>query len=161
LFPAQENSGKLVTLVKQNARLHALDNAIPLIIVDGPPGIGCPVIAAAAGADLAVLVTEPTVAGVHDLQRILQTTRHFRVPALVVINKVDIYAEGAAQIAAICAEQGVEVIGQIPFDPTITDAMLNGQPVTAYRPQAPSSLALAAVWQAVAGHLAFTGGADG
>ena len=96
LYPAQENSGKLVTLVKQNARLLALDTNGQVVIVDGPPGIGCPVIAAAAGADLAVIVTEPTVAGVHDLNRILQTTTHFRIPALVVINKADIYPEGSA-----------------------------------------------------------------
>ena len=76
LFPAQENSGKLVTLVKQNARLCALDGDVPVLIVDGPPGIGCPVIAAAAGADLALIVTEPTVAGAHDLKRIL----HYSFP---------------------------------------------------------------------------------
>jgi MinD superfamily P-loop ATPase len=153
LYPAQENSGKLVTLVKQNARLCALDNNIPILIVDGPPGIGCPVIAAAAGADLAVIVTEPTVAGVHDLKRILQTTTHFRIPALVVINKTDIYPEGSAQIEAVCGELGIELIGQIPFDLTITEAMLNGEPVTAYRAEAPSSQALAAIWQIVSDRL--------
>ncbi len=154
LFPAQENSGKLVTLVKQNARLLALDTDSQVVIVDGPPGIGCPVIAAAAGADLAVIVTEPTVAGVHDLRRILQTTAHFRIPALVVVNKADIYPQGAAEIEAICAEQGIGLIGQIPFDPTVTEAMLNGEPVTAYRAEAPSSQALAAIWQNVAARLA-------
>jgi MinD superfamily P-loop ATPase len=153
LFPAQENSGKLVTLVKQNARLCALDKNIPVLIVDGPPGIGCPVIAAAAGADLAVIVTEPTVSGAHDLKRILQTTTHFRIPALVVINKSDIYLEGAAQIEAVCAELGVEVIGQIPFDPTVTKAMLNGEPVTAYRGAALASQALAAIWHSIAARL--------
>ncbi len=158
LYPAQENSGKLVTLVKQNARLLALDTSSQVVIVDGPPGIGCPVIAAAAGADLAVIVTEPTVAGVHDLKRILQTTTHFRIPALVVVNKVDIYPQGAAEIEAICAELGVELIGRIPFDPTVTEAMLNGEPVTAYRPEAPSSQALTAIWQSVAARLASSGG---
>ena len=150
LFPAQENSGKLVTVVKQTARLYALDNRIPMIIVDGPPGIGCPVIAAAAGADLALIVTEPTIAGVHDLNRILQTTNHFQIPTMVVINKADIYPEGSAQIASICGELGVELIGQIPFDETVTKAMLNGEPVTAYQPQAVSSRAIAAIWQNVA-----------
>jgi MinD superfamily P-loop ATPase len=158
LYPAQENSGKLVTLVKQNARLCALDNNIPILIVDGPPGIGCPVIAAAAGADLAVIVSEPTVAGVHDLKRILQTTTHFRIPALVVINKADIYPEGSAQIEAVCGELGNELIGQIPFDPTVTEAMLNGEPVTAYRPEASSSQALAAIWQIVSDSLVPSGG---
>jgi MinD superfamily P-loop ATPase len=158
LFPAQENSGKLVTLVKQNARLLALDTNSHAVIVDGPPGIGCPVIAAAAGADLAVIVTEPTLAGVHDLKRILQTTTHFRIPALVVINKADIYPQGAAQIEALCSELGVELIGQIPFDPTVTEAMLNGEPVTAYRVKAPASQAMATIWQIVMDRLVSSGG---
>jgi MinD superfamily P-loop ATPase len=103
-------------MVKQRARLLALDKGFPLVIVDGPPGIGCPVIAAAAGADLAVIVTEPTVAGIHDLRRILQTTMHFRIPAVVVVNKADIYPLGTAEIIAACDVLGVELIGQIPFD---------------------------------------------
>jgi len=158
LYPAQENSGKLVTLVKQNARLCALDNDVPIIIVDGPPGIGCPVISAAAGANLALIVTEPTVAGIHDLKRVLQTTTHFRIPALVVVNKADIYPQGAAEIEAVCAELGVELIGQIPFDPTVTEAMLNGEPVTAYRADAPSSQAMVTIWQIVSARLAPPGG---
>jgi MinD superfamily P-loop ATPase len=153
LFPAQENSGKLVTLVKQNARLFALDNNYPLIIIDGPPGIGCPVIAAASGADLALIVTEPSIAGIHDLQRALKTTTHFRIPSLVVINKADIYSPGAIQIEAICAELGVEVIGKIPFDPTLTTAMMNGTPITAYSPDSPASQAIKEIWWDVAAHL--------
>jgi MinD superfamily P-loop ATPase len=150
LFPAQENSGKLVTLVKQNARLHALDNNSHVVIVDGPPGIGCPVIAAAAGADLAIVVTEPSVAGIHDMKRALQTTSHFRIPTLVVINKADIYPEGTAQIDAVCVEVGVEIIGRIPFDPAVTEAMINGEPVTVYKPASPASQAMHAVWQNIA-----------
>lgn len=153
LFPAQENSGKLVTLVKQNARLLALDTDCQVVIVDGPPGIGCPVIAAAAGADLALVVTEPSVAGIHDLRRALETTAHFRIPALVLINKADIYPEGSEQIEAMCAEMGVEIIGSIPFDPAVTTAMINGEPVTAYRPQVPASQAMRAAWQTVAARL--------
>jgi len=153
LYPAQENSGKLVTLVKQNARLCALDGDDPLIIVDGPHGIGCPVISAAAGASLALIVAEPTVAGIHDLKRVLQTTTHFRIPAMVAINKADIYPQGVVEIEAVCAELGVELIGQIPFDPTVTEAMLNGEPVTAYRAEAPSSQALVAIWQIVSARL--------
>ena len=153
LYPAQENSGKLVTLVKQNARLLALDTGCQMVIVDGPPGIGCPVIAAAAGADLALVVTEPSVAGIHDLARALETTAHFRIPALVLINKADIYPEGSAQIEAVCAEMGVEIIGSIPFDPAVTAAMINGEPVTAYNPDAPASQAMRAAWQATAARL--------
>ena len=158
LYPAQENSGKLVTVVKQNARLLAMDTDCPLVIVDGPPGIGCPVISAAAGAHLALIVTEPSTAGIHDLDRVLQTTAHFRIPALVVINKADIYPEGAAQIEAVCAELGVEIIGRIPFDPAVTEAMINGEPVTEYRPESPVSQAIIAAWQTVAARLNGSGG---
>ena len=158
LYPAQENSGKLVTLVKQNARLLALDTNSQVVIVDGPPGIGCPVIAAAAGAYLALIVTEPSLAGIHDLGRILQTTTHFHIPALVVVNKADIYPQGAAEIDAICTELGIERIGSIPFDPIVTEAMLNGEPVTAYQADAPSSQALVNIWQNVAARLDSAGG---
>ena len=159
LYPAQENSGKLVTVVKQNARLLAMDTNCQALIVDGPPGIGCPVIAAASGAHLALIVTEPSAAGIHDLGRILQTTTHFRIPALVIVNKADIYPEGAAQIEATCAELGIEVIGCIPFDPAVTEAMINGEPVTAYRPESPASLAMGAAWQTVSTRL--NGAGDG
>jgi MinD superfamily P-loop ATPase len=132
LRPAQENSGKLVTMVKQQARLLALDEGYDLVIVDGPPGIGCPVISAASGADLALIVAEPTAAGIHDLERVLQTTEHFNLPALVCINKADLYPVGTGSIEAFCRERGIEVVGRIPFDTTVTQAMVEGMPVTAY-----------------------------
>jgi MinD superfamily P-loop ATPase len=149
LRPAQENSGKLVTLVKQQARLLGLDTQADLVIVDGPPGIGCPVISAASGADLALIVTEPTVAGIHDMERVLDMTRHFRLPALVVINKADLYEEGARQIKDFCFQNKIELVGSIPFDETISQAMIHGDPVTAYKPEAPSSQALAEMWELV------------
>lgn len=154
LYPAQENSGKLVTLVKQQARLLAMDEGYQLVIVDGPPGIGCPVISAAAGADLALIVTEPTAAGIHDMQRILQTTAHFRLPSLVCINKADIYPAGADQIATYCRENQIELVGLIPFDEAILQAMLAGEPVTSYQPEAPASQAIGKIWQEVVQSLA-------
>ncbi|MGC8782581.1 MAG: ATP-binding protein [Anaerolineae bacterium] len=157
LRPAQENSGKLVTLVKQQARLLALDGGYDAVIVDGPPGIGCPVISAASGADLALVVAEPTAAGIHDMERVLATTAHFRVPALVCINKADIYPAGAAEIEAYCRERGIEVVGRIPFDAAVTEAMVQGQPVTAYRPASAAGRALREVWQRVASRLHFAG----
>jgi MinD superfamily P-loop ATPase len=153
LRPAHENSGKLVTLVKQQARLLGLDEGHQAVIVDGPPGIGCPVISAASGADLAVIVAEPTVAGIHDLERAAQTTAHFRIPTLVCINKADVFPEGAARIEAYCREHAIEMIGRIPFDATVTEAMVQGEPVTAYRSDAPASEALRAIWQCVAARL--------
>jgi len=153
LRPAQENSGKLVTMVKQQARLAALDGDYPLLIVDGPPGIGCPVISALSGADLALVVAEPTASGVHDMQRILETAAHFRLPALVCINKADLYPEGARRIEAFCREGRLELAGRIPFDETVTLAMLNGEPVSAFRPDAAASIAIAQIWQRAAASL--------
>jgi MinD superfamily P-loop ATPase len=148
LRPAQENSGKLVTLVKQQARLAALDGDYPLLIVDGPPGIGCPVISALSGADLALIVTEPTAAGIHDMARILETAAHFRVPALVCINKADIYPAGAVQIHTYCLEHGLELAGMVPYDETITQAAQAGKPVGAFRPESPAAKAIGEVWAA-------------
>jgi MinD superfamily P-loop ATPase len=153
LYPGQENSGKLVTLVKQNARLLALDNNSQMVIVDGPPGIGCPVIAAAACADLALIITEPSAAGIHDLTRILQTTFHFHIPTLVAINKADIYPDGTAQIEAVCVNLDVDVIGRIPFDPAVTESMINGDPVTVFRPEAPASKAICTLWEIIESRL--------
>ena len=153
LYPAHENSGKLVTLVKQNAHLRAQDEHFPLVIVDGPLGIGCPVIAAAASAHLALIVTEPSAAGIQDLGRVLQTTSHFRIPALVVINKADIYPLGVTQIEAVCAGLGFKIIGRIPFDSAVTEAILYGEPVTIYQSASPASQAMIAARQNVAARL--------
>lgn len=147
LFPGQENSGKLVTLVKQRARLLALDEARQLVLVDGPPGIGCPVISATSGADLALIVAEPTVSGVHDMQRALETTRHFGVPAMVCINKADLYPIGATQIETYCRANEVPLVGQVPYDVSVASALVQGEPVTSYCPQAPVSLAIVAIWE--------------
>jgi MinD superfamily P-loop ATPase len=147
LFAAQENSGKLVTMVKQQGRLLALDEGRELLIVDGPPGIGCPVISAAAGADMALLVVEPTVSGIHDLERVLATVTHFRVPAMVCINKADLNPGQAAAIEAYCMEQDIEVVGLLPYDTAVTKAMVQGQPVTAYEPDGAVSSALREAWQ--------------
>lgn len=145
LYAGQENSGKLVSLVKQQAQLLALDSKASLLLVDGPPGIGCPVIAASAGADVALLVVEPTVSGAHDLARVLATTEHFQVPAWAVINKADINPGRAAEMAAFCAGRGVEVLGYIPYDPLVTEAMSAGQPVTLFR-EGEVSQALEDIW---------------
>jgi len=146
LFPGKENSGKLVTLVKQHARLLALDTGASLLLVDGPPGIGCPVIATCSGAQTALLVTEPTASGVHDLQRILATAERLRVPALVLVNKADLSTAKTQEIEAMCATRGVEVIGHIPFDEQVTRSMVGGQPVTA-QADSPASVELRRAWE--------------
>ncbi len=132
LYAGAENSGKLVTLVKQQARLRALDEQRDLVLVDGPPGIGCPVISAISGATLALLVVEPTLSGVHDLERVLSLATHFEVPAAVIINKVDVSHARAQEIEAFCDSQDVPVVGRIPYDTVVTEAMVKGMPVTEF-----------------------------
>jgi MinD superfamily P-loop ATPase len=129
---AQENSGKLVTQVRKEARHIAEKDDLELIISDGPPGIGCPVISSIAGVDLAVLITEPTLSGIHDLERVIEVCRHFEVPVLVCINKYDINEENTAQIESYCRENNIEVAARIPYDNVVTEAMIKGLPVVAY-----------------------------
>jgi MinD superfamily P-loop ATPase len=153
LFAGQENSGKLVTMVKQQGRLQGVNGGADLLLIDGPPGIGCPVISASAGADAALHVVEPTVSGVHDLERIMGTTDHFGVPSMVVINKADLNPTRCEEIAAFCAERSVEIVGRIPYDTIVTEAMVQGQPVTAYTNGAVAR-ALEETWSRVGGLLA-------
>jgi MinD superfamily P-loop ATPase len=153
LFPGGENSGKLVTLVKQRARLKALDDQSELVLVDGPPGIGCPVISATSGADMVLIVAEPTVSGVHDMRRVLETTQHFGVPAMVCINKADIYPQGVADIKKYCRENDLPLLGEIPFDIAMTSAMVEGEPVTESYPDSQVSIAIAVIWEKVINRL--------
>lgn len=153
LYAGQENSGKLVTMVKQQANLWGIDHGADYILIDGPPGIGCPVIAACAGARLALLVVEPTVSGVHDLERILATTEHFRVPAAAVVNKYDINPDRTEEIADFCASRDVPLLGRVPFDTVVTEAMVQAQPVTIFS-DGPVSQELKQIWGALHGMLA-------
>lgn len=153
LDPGQDNSGKLVTAVKRRARMEAQAEDYAGILVDGPPGIGCPVIAAVSGATLALLVTEPTISGREDLERALATVANFRIPALVCINKVDIHPEGAQAIDALARARGVTTIARLPFDLGMTEALAAGLPVTVYRPEAPVSVALAELWNTLQARL--------
>ncbi len=129
---AEENSGKLVTLVRQNAQKIAKKNNLELIIVDGPPGIGCPLIATLSGANLAAVVTEPTLSGIHDLERVIKVAQHFGVKTAVIINKFDINLENTAKITKWCKDTQVEIIGKIHFDNVITEALVKGLPVVEY-----------------------------
>ena len=146
LFPAAENTGKLVTLVKQHAKLYAEDHHLPLMIVDGPPGIGCPVISASAGADLALLVAEPGVSGIHDLNRIIRTLEHFNIPIKICINKADLYPEGTRAIRSLAVSKGHQIIGEIPFDKSIPEAMVQALPITEFAPQSAASQAIKEIW---------------
>ena len=129
---AQENSGKLVALVRQQAKQIAERDGLTYIISDGPPGIGCAVISSLSGASLALLVTEPTLSGIHDLERVLGVCHHFGIPALVCINKYDLNENNTRQIGNYCLKQGIEVAARIPFDNTVTEAIVCGLPVVEY-----------------------------
>jgi len=129
---AQENSGKLVAVVRQQAKQIAEERGLDYIISDGPPGIGCPVISSLSGASMALLVTEPTLSGMHDLERVLSVCRHFGVPAMVCINKHDLNEENTRQIESNCLSQGVEIAGKVPFDNVVTQSIVQGIPVVEY-----------------------------
>jgi MinD superfamily P-loop ATPase len=144
LHPGRENSGKLVTAVRTAAKEYAEHEGIDLTLVDGPPGIGCPVIAAATGCDLALLVAEPTVSGAEDLDRALGTVEHFGIPALAVVNRADLHPAWADRIEDRCRERGIEVATRIPFDPEVTRAMVRRMAVTEAGP-GPAARALEAL----------------
>jgi len=126
---AAENSGKLVTTVREQAWAVAVDKRIPLIISDGPPGIGCPVIASLSGVSLAVVITEPTVSGLHDLQRLLALARHFSVPTAVCVNKWDINPRQTERIEAAAEAAGAAILGRIRYDRFVTQAQLQQKAV--------------------------------
>ena len=129
---AQENSGKLVTEVKKRAREIGEREGRSLLIMDGSPGIGCPVIASLSGTDLALVVTEPTPSGVHDMERIVALARHFKIPAVCAINKFDINASSSERIDAWCAGQGIPVVGKIPFDAEVMTSVARGAPLVEF-----------------------------
>jgi MinD superfamily P-loop ATPase len=153
LAPAQESSGKLVTLLKQRAHAQAVRESFPLMLVDGPPGIGCPAIAAVSGADVVIVVTEPTAAGIHDMQRALDLAAHFGISALVCVNKADLYQAGTNSIVGYCQRKDLTLIGLLPFDLSATEAMVCGQTISAYAPNGPVSRALREVWRGTLAHL--------
>ncbi len=126
LLPGEEASGKLVSFVKRTAVDLAGERQISRMTVDGSPGIGCPVIASTSGVDLAVLVTEPSLSGLHDLERILDVVRHFSIDAGIVINKYDLSAEIADRIDTFAREHEVELLGRIPYDASVPAALVAG-----------------------------------
>jgi len=153
---AQENSGKLVARVRKEARHLAETQGLDYIISDGPPGIGCPVISSLSGASLAILVTEPTLSGIHDLKRVLGVCRHFGVPAAVCINKCDLNEENSRQIEEYCLSEGVEVASRIPFDNIVTEALTHGVPVVEYS-QGRVTREIEKLWYSVSGMLEHDG----
>jgi MinD superfamily P-loop ATPase len=147
LNPGEANSGKLVTLVRQNARILSEKENSDLILIDGPPGIGCPVIASVTGVDVGLVVTEPTMSGIHDLERALQLLAHFNVTPLVAVNMHDINLDNTEKILRFCEENSIKVVGRIPFNPKVTEAMVNGKTIVEYAPESDVTKEIANIWK--------------
>jgi len=145
---AAENSGKLVTLVRAQARQLACEQGHNLVLVDGPPGIGCPVIASLAGADQVLVVTEPTMSGLHDLLRVVHLARHFHLPVSVCLNKHDLNSAVARRIEHHCEMERLAVVGRIPYDPQVTAAQLASTSVVEHD-ASPAAQAIEAAWRQV------------
>ena len=149
LYPGEDNSGKLVNVVREAAAIEAFKLENHTVIIDGPPGIGCPAISSVTGARMAVVVTEPTRSGLHDLKRILELISNFNVPAYVIINKFDLNTNMSSQIEKRCADLGVEIAGRLPFDPVFVDAMVNCKSILEWAPESPLSKELKLIWNKV------------
>ena len=126
---AEENSGKLVSLVRKEAKELADKQRADWVIIDGAPGIGCPVIASLSGIDCALVITEPTLSGLHDADRVIQVTRHFNVPVRLVINKHDLNPEVTRKIITYCQKNAIPLIGKIPFNTSVVQAVVEGKTI--------------------------------
>ncbi len=146
LRPGEGNSGKLVSQVKKRAAALAESTELEWLIVDGPPGIGCPVNASLTGVDLAVMVTEPTVSGLHDLERLVQLIHRFRIPAGVVINKADLNDVICSQIESFAENEQLPLLGKIPFDETVVTALLEEKIITEF-PDCPAAREIVQIYQ--------------
>ena len=146
---AEENSGKLVTLIRQEAKKLAEKNKLDLIITDGPPGVGCPVIASIGGAAALLIVTEPTVSGLHDMERVAQLADHFKVPGMVCVNKFDLNTDQTQAIEKLAKEKNIMVLGRIPFDPVFTKSMVQGKTIFEYNTDSTVGQAVKQIWRKI------------
>lgn len=146
LAPGEENSGKLVNMVRSEAQLVASQKVLNNIILDGPPGIGCPVISTVTGVDRIVIVTEPTVSGLSDLVRVHAVVRKFTCEVGVIINKHDLNPDMSARIEVWCGENGSRVLGLLPFEPKMTEAMVQGKSIIEMYPGSEISRLLSGIW---------------
>jgi len=143
---AEENSGKLVALVRQKAHQLAEEQGLAWILSDGPPGIGCPVIASLGDASAVLIVTEPSIAGRHDLERVAALAEHFGLPVYVLVNKADLHWQTARQIEEFCQAKGYAFLGHLPFDPDFTRAQVEGKTIMEYNNKKLPAL-LREVWE--------------
>jgi len=147
---AEENSGKLVVLIRQEGKKLAEERNLSLLLTDGPPGIGCPVIASLGGATAILIVAEPTVSGRHDMERVVELADFFKIPSMVCVNKFDLNPNEGEAIEAFARERNVDVIGRIPFDPTFTKAMVQGKTIVEFDSQSEGCMAVKTIWENLA-----------
>jgi len=145
----EENSGKLVSLIRKQAQILAQENQLELIVTDGPPGIGCPVIASITGASAVLIVVEPTVSGLHDMKRVAELALHFKIPAMVCINKYDLNTEMTQAIESETEKLNLLTVGRIPFDPAFTMAMVNGKTIMEYAPSSELAETVNSIWTTI------------
>ena len=150
---AEENSGKLVTLVRQEARKLAETHHLELIITDGPPGVGCPVIASVGGATAMLVVTEPTVSGLHDMQRVLELADHFKVPCMICVNKFDLNLDQTEAVEVLAKKRNIPIVGKVPFDSNFTKSMVQGKTIFEYDKNSDLSLIIRQLWDTVINYL--------
>jgi MinD superfamily P-loop ATPase len=147
LQPGEENSGKLVNVVREQARQLAKENGVSTIIIDGPPGTGCPAISSVTGAKQSVLVTEPSKSGFHDLKRIVELLKNFKIKIFVVVNKFDLNIDMTCSICDWCYNQSIPVIGKIPFDPQFVEAMINCKSIIEFDPDSEISKTIHSIYE--------------
>ncbi|MGD8992952.1 MAG: 4Fe-4S binding protein [Desulfobacterales bacterium] len=146
---AEENSGKLVTLVRQESKRLADEKNLDLILTDGPPGVGCPVIASIGGASAVLIVAEPTLSGIHDMERVVQLANHFNVTTMLCVNKFDLNLDLTRDIENFAQDEGLSCLGRIPFDPVFTNAMVKGQTIFEYNGNSNAGEAVKKIWNSL------------
>jgi len=150
---AEENSGKLVTLIRQEGKKLAEEKNLDLLLTDGPPGIGCPVIASLGGATAVLIVAEPTVSGRHDMERVADLAAFFKVPAMVCVNKFDLNADAGQAIEEFALQKQIKVMTRIPFDPVFTLAMVQGKTIFEHDGHSKGAEAVKELWEDLSQHL--------
>jgi MinD superfamily P-loop ATPase len=149
LAPGEENSGKLVNVVREKAKQTAGKYALDTIILDGPPGIGCPVISTITGVDKVVIVTEPTISGLSDMKRAIEVVQKFNIPSFVIINKYDLSKAMSRKIEEWCIHNNVIVAGMLPFDQQITEAMIEAKSIIEFNPESEISKKIITIWNRI------------
>ena len=149
LAPGEENSGKLVNMVREKARQVAKEYELETIILDGPPGIGCPVISTLTCVNKVVIVTEPTISGLHDMQRVMGIVQKFNLKAYAIINKYDLNTSMSTQIKTWCKENNITMAGVLPFDKNMVVAMVHGKSIIESNPNINISKKIKIIWNKI------------